>query len=92
MDRKQLDARIKELEEKRNSSPIFNTSREAKDLVSSIKDGMYWGEMALMLFQNLKSQRFSIKRSLRRMVTSAIIAAGISILIQVLRQYRGNSK
>ncbi len=88
MNSKELEARIKELEAKRDHSSILNTSKEAGDFMSSVQNGMYWGQLAMTLFQTFGRGGFSFKKKAKRAVILTAISIGVTLALQAYREFR----
>lgn len=91
MNSKQLEARIRELENLRNQShsTFLTTSDQTRDMFSAVQNGMYWGQMALGVFRKLTNYHYSPKKRIRKALITLAIVAGINLLRKAL-QSRSN--
>lgn len=87
MNSKQLDARIRELEDLRRQShsSVLTTSDQTRDMFSAVQNGMYWSQMALSVFRKLTNYHYSPKKRIRKAAITLAIVIGINLLRKALQ-------
>ncbi|MDZ7848366.1 MAG: hypothetical protein U5L96_17340 [Owenweeksia sp.] len=79
---KQLDDRIADLTHNRESSGLsfLNSSRDTREVLSSVEQGFYYGKSALKIFRIMTNQHYSPKKRIWRTIAVILTIVGGKLL------------
>lgn len=88
--KKQLEAKIEELTQRRQStrSSFLDTSDKTRQVAGSVQRGMYLGQMALGIFRTLTNFRLPPKKRIQSViVTLATIVVANAVRKLIIRKF-----